>query len=780
MLIKTLYIRFYKSFNYDYLRKSDSKAIADPWDVIGDDLFYPFVRIPMEGDITTVVGANESGKSQLLSAVKYLLTGDGIERQDFCRYSGFFSVDKALAVPEFGAEFTELSEDEANTIRKITKLPRDENLKSFYLFRFNGRRALYFWRDNNWARHELRAIDNGRLSLPTYFEIDADIPIPDSVPLEFLAKGRARKGMTRGKWLRRLQLVRDNHEWFESTKNYQANANEIAAVFGRDGSDEDGKTLAKMKLAEDLLVKVASIDRSAFQELQEAVMKSEGYANGLVDKMNQKLAETLNLRKWWSQDSDFSLYLTLRDFDLVFTVRDRTGSDYTFSERSHGLKYFLSYFVQYLAHVPSGGQEILLMDEPDAYLSTTGQQDLLRIFDSFANPEDLNRRPIQVVYVTHSPFLIDKNHGERIRVLEKGDGEEGTRVVKNAAKNHYEPLRSAFGAFVAETTFISNCNLFLEGQADQVLLAGISSLARRHGSKNETLDLNSLTLVPAGSASHIPYMVYLARGRDVDRPAVVVLLDGDKPGQDAAKELRRGYGGKQLISAEYVIELSELQREELKLSTKELREIEDLIPGEIARLAIKAFAREVLVPDQADVVCSNVTSLSFPKGKRLFDVAQDAATEASRSLERPLSLDKVGFARAVLYVLEDTENQELRDTSLFNFHILFREINKKQRSALRDHTNERITKTLNRLRRNFLKDHPNGARRREVESFLEDIEAQLVDTSPETEELRRCIRQIRADFCLADEPATQVDDYDELKKRLESLVYEPVRRAQVA
>jgi predicted ATP-binding protein involved in virulence len=71
------------------------------------------------------------------------------------------------------------------------------------------------------------------------------------------------------------------------------------------------------------------------------------------------------------------------------------------------------------------------MDEPDAHLSSEGQQDLLKIFDAFARPVD-GRKPVQVVYVTHSPFLIDKNYAERIRVLEKGVSEEGTRVVRDA------------------------------------------------------------------------------------------------------------------------------------------------------------------------------------------------------------------------------------------------------------------------------------------------------------------------------------------------------------
>jgi predicted ATP-dependent endonuclease of OLD family len=164
------------------------------------------------------------------------------------------------------------------------------------------------------------------------------------------------------------------------------------------------------------------------------------------------------------------------------------------------------------------------MDEPDQFLSASGQQDLLRVFDDFADPKDVGREPVQVVYVTHSPFLIDKNEADRIRVLEKGEYDEGTRVVTSTAANHYEPLRSAFGSFVAETAFIGNCNLMVEGPSDQVLLAGASRWLKQLGvADRDRLDLNHITIVPAGGTRHIPYLVYLARGRDIDKPPVVVL-----------------------------------------------------------------------------------------------------------------------------------------------------------------------------------------------------------------------------------------------------------------
>ena len=101
----------------------------------------------------------------------------------------------------------------------------------------------------------------------------------------------------------------------------------------------------------------------------------------------------------------------------------------------------------------------------------------------------------QVVFVTHSPFLIDMNRADRIRVLDKGSGEEGVRVVRDVGRNHFEPLRTALGGFVGETAFIGNCNLMLEGLADQIYLAGMSELLGRVGvASTQRLDLNRVTL----------------------------------------------------------------------------------------------------------------------------------------------------------------------------------------------------------------------------------------------------------------------------------------------
>ena len=778
MKIKTLYVRFYRAFNYDYLRKSHPDSVPDPWDRLADDRYFPFIRVPLEKNITTVVGANESGKSQLLGAIKALLTGEAIEPRDFCRYSDFFSVSKDMKLPEFGGEFDDLDDLETATVRKFFDLAPEESLRSFYLFRMNSGIVVYAESKSGWVTKQVKQSDLRTLTLPSYFSIDSNTPLPDSVPLAYLtASNRTKQAPTRKQFLQWIEKLRDNFDWFGSIASFESAKPQIVeALASLNGSAaiSDDQLGRRLELAEKLLVQVAGISHQAFAELQRAVRDHDGYANAIVSKMNDDLAKALNFPKWWSQDSEFSLSLTLRDFHLVFTVRDRTGSEYAFSERSGGMSYFLSYFVQYLSHVPRSGHEVLLMDEPDAYLSMTGQQDLLRIFESFAHPDKPEVSPIQVVYVTHSPFLIDKNHSERIRVLEKGDAENGTRLVSNAGRNHYEPLRSAFGAFVAETTFIGNCNLMIEGQADQVLLAGISSLARRSGFMGETLDLNSLSLVPAGSAEHIPYMVYLARGRDVDRPAVVALLDGDGEADRIADELRKGYRGRRFLEDSFIIQTSEIDPGVVSISTDAVREIEDLIPAEVALRAVHQFAHEVLPKSDAELVCSKLTSVAPAAGEKLYKAAERGCAE----LPEALRLDKVGFARAVLAVLEDDSSVEARDTVFKNFETLFALVAKAQREAVRNNGRERVERTVTRFRKSFFRDHPTTSTRRDANALLEDIDAQLRETTDETESMKAEIRMIRRDFHLVEEAGSPVEGYEEFIARLNQLTYGGVRAVQ--
>lgn len=614
MKLKTLHVRFYKAFNFDYLRKFHRDADRAPWEVLDDGPWYPFVNVPLEHGITTVVGANESGKSQVLDAIEMALGEKHPSRTDFCRYSRFFLVDDIKRLPDFGATFTDLTESERAQLLKATgRVADDPEVSSFTLIRGgNGRNTVYVKDGTEWRTYPVKAPGLKILDaiVPKPFRLKPNVPLPNAVPLMFLSKdpkgkpaiGSMASRRTRMAMVEKLAAV--TPKFVESATAISENASKIAALFvtpaAPDGEDKDA--LAKYELADDLLVTIAGIDREHFSDLIHTIGAGrDGYVDGVEELINRRLATRLNFRRWWTQDSSFQLRVTVRESDIAFIVRDRTGTHYSFSERSGGLGYYLSYFVQYQRHQPlTDRSEILLMDEPDAYLSSQGQKDLLRIFDAFADPDD-GSQGCQVVYVTHSPFLVDKNHAERIRVIEKGEGDEGTRVVRDVSRNHYEPLRSAFGAMVGETTFMGSCNLMVEGIGDQILLAGLSRRLRKRGLPHtEYLDLNDLTIVPAGGASQIPYLAYLARGRDVEKPAVIVLLDGDGAGNDARKAIRRGGAYKsRLVEDDLVVQIGDDRLALVSDRPAGPIDIEDLVPIEIAVRAAETYAVDFLGADPA-------------------------------------------------------------------------------------------------------------------------------------------------------------------------------------
>jgi len=788
MLLKNVFIRFYKSFNFDYMRKFHKEAKPRPWEYFSqENLWYPHVTIPLDPLVTTIVGANESGKSQLLSAI------ENIERSDFCRYSKFFAVERGEMVwPEFGFEW-ELNDTDREKLKDIIQFPnRLENAERLLVFRTNCENLTFYVPDgDDYQECTLKKEPDLSKIWPRTLRLNAHIGLPECVPIRFLAEDNSEPSwfekMGRRKRVDLNNQIAKNSNYFTSEEAIKKSASSIASMFSSDLRNEkdDSSNLQteELKLAKKLLCEVANIDCRAFKELQNALEnEKDAYVNGMIREMNSALAKKLNFPHWWVQDKDFQLLVSPREFDLVFSIKDRTGSEYAFNERSSGLKYFLSYYIQYHAYKSQkdgASPEILLMDEPDAFLSSQGQQDLLKLFEAFSEPKSSTRSAVQIVYVTHSPFLIDKNHAERIRVLEKGVDDEGTRVVRNVSKNHYEPLRSAFGAFVGETTFIGNCNLVVEGAADQILIAGGATLLRNQGVHQSTLDLNHVTIVPAGSASHVPYIVYLARGRDVVQPAVIVLLDSDEAGNIAAKGLKRGGPrDKKIINSDFVLQIGDLANNgaDVKLAPGQvLFELEDLIPLEICQAAIHLYFKNVFGTDPADTSMITIDSLK----SRLNELTPtfDAIEAELASLDPPKHIEKMGFARSVLEVVKENSKknnsadmQQAIANFTHNMTLVMSSLTRMQRAAERDNQKVKVSSKIDRLKDAFIQDHPTSATREDVVIFFEDIEAALDDTV-ESDEILIVLQQIKREYQLDTEITSNIIGYDSFKERLDKLRY---------
>jgi hypothetical protein len=190
MKLKTVFIRFYKSFNFDHLRKAHPRATPKPWEMI-DDLWFPYVEISIDPLVTTVVGANESGKSHLLSAIEKGVTGQGFAQRDLCRYSPFFNVEKGKTIwPNIGTEWTEVSKEEAAHIRVILGI-EGPAFDRFLLFR-TAPVDLTVYLPGESGELVARQVPKDAASklqdcLPRPFRIKPEVALPNSVPLAWLA-----------------------------------------------------------------------------------------------------------------------------------------------------------------------------------------------------------------------------------------------------------------------------------------------------------------------------------------------------------------------------------------------------------------------------------------------------------------------------------------------------------------------------------------------------------------------------------------------------------------
>jgi energy-coupling factor transporter ATP-binding protein EcfA2 len=778
MKVDTLHVRLFKAFNYDFLRLHDPDAPKRPWDSYkGVD--YPYISVPLDKEITCVVGANESGKSQLLDAIGFALGVEVPGPADSCRYSMFFGHDGELSTAQFGLTLRGLKADDVASLSAIGGLGSiNASTRAIHIFReVPGQLSVYL--DNNTTPLAVTGEDVNDVErcLPETFSIDTKRELPDSVPLSFLidrSKGGTATAARRVDRFAFVDALLDKYD--EIHRLTSAEPFDPAAL--RDAiptkpNDAGRKHLEQFELAYHLLVTVGGVAPSMFGDLRDALRKeSEGLTTAIVGKINAQLSRALNMPRWWSQDTEFDLQVDTRDFDLVFTIRDRTAAEYMFTERSDGLKYFLSYLVQYLTRLQEDEPPVLLtMDEPDAYLSQQGQQDLLALFQDFVNRD--RSKPRQVVFVTHSPFLIDRNRAERIRVLDKGVDDMGTRVVNKASHNHFEPLRSAFGGFVGETTFIGNCNLILEGQVDQIYIAGLcSDASRRKEEPTDYLDLNKITLVAAGGATNVPYMTYLARGRDHDQPAVIVLVDGDGEGDLACELLiegiRKGKGRKQtqLVNPDFIVQINLTHLPEVATDRPGgAQEIEDLIPLAVLRQAATVLSEELCGTTDPTPTVDDVRSAVTQEGGH-FRAMQDAFQAAGSELR----IDKLGLGRTVVELLG-------RDGPLDDIEVLrsnFRQLLKKLRSLQHEAETERraqgAQKQVRRSVRAFLKQHPDQATRDEVRVLLLDLD-RLLDESTWADEVRVAKLGLERDLNLKGDLGDDIADYPGVQKKLEGLLY---------
>ena len=196
--------------------------------------------------------------------------------------------------------------------------------------------------------------------------------------------------------------------------------------------------------------------------------------------------------------------------------------------RSKGFNWFFS-FIVWFSKIQSDKKSdyILLLDEPGLNLHASAQADLLRFITELADK-------YQIIYTTHSPFMVDSAHLNRVRTcLETDAGSVISDSIQEKDPNTLFPLQVALGYDIAQNLFISKKNLLVEGPADLLYLTFFSNLL--HSQKRTGLQ-DDITIVPVGGLDKVTTFISLLRGSKL---GVACLLDTfvDQKGNQKVQDL---------------------------------------------------------------------------------------------------------------------------------------------------------------------------------------------------------------------------------------------------
>jgi len=221
------------------------------------------------------------------------------------------------------------------------------------------------------------------------------------------------------------------------------------------------------------------------------LMSDEGYETGKANLEAIGLDITRRIFEFWKQnqelDVEFDVKADAKDTppfntgaNLYIRIKNRRhGVTVPFGQRSKGFIWFFSFLVWFDAVRTLANTDdklVLLLDEPGLSLHAMAQADFL------AYIRDLSAEH-QIIYTTHSPFMVDSARLDEVRVVEDRL-KEGTKISEDLAGSSDEslfPLQAALGYSIAQNLFIANKNVLVEGPADLVLLQHMSGLLEQVG-----------------------------------------------------------------------------------------------------------------------------------------------------------------------------------------------------------------------------------------------------------------------------------------------------------
>jgi predicted ATPase len=441
-------------------------------------------HIIFEPDVTCLVGKNESGKTAILQALcqqnPAVTTGAFDELEDYPRWryvddrrSGRIAQTRPIECT-FGLE----DEDMAAVVKELgPRVLRSRTLTrsvaysgdAFIGFDVDEVAALINYLDRARIPDELRRLIKpgaGPEDLSDGRAFADGLSTKKRAELEALAKQVALRFQNGSAWNIAKDILKRRIPKFFYFSHYQIMPGRVDLNALYSNTEPPGQSGLQTARA---LLRLAGAEQDVLTAAEFEQRKAE------LEAISSKLSR--EVFRYWTQNpglqveidadnaaaqSDSAHAAMTRYLDI--RVRDtRRGYTSNFSQRSSGFQWFFSFLAAFSEFENRGHGVIVLLDEPALNLHGRAQADFLRFINERLAPN------FQVVYATHSPFLVEPSRLDRVRIVQDLGDDTGSVVsqdVSTADADSLLPLATALGHDVAQNLTLGPDEQLIEGTGD--------------------------------------------------------------------------------------------------------------------------------------------------------------------------------------------------------------------------------------------------------------------------------------------------------------------------
>lgn len=522
-------------------------------------------RINVEGDVTCLVGKNESGKTTILRALHRLNPANGLDASfDLTtEYPRWRLAPDRQEDPDLGqlapisAEFT-LESDDLVALGEVFEVPPPAPTLVVVSRTYDGEILVELSCELIDAIAEAAsavALPDGDLeAIRSYSTLAEVIAGGKALAKEHREQGDAGPARAVTSFLNLLEKYEPYLDGTELTEEQDAAIeSRIPKFFYFSNYDTLPGDIDLNALAAKITSRTALNPR---ERTVVALLKHAGKqpADFLEDNYDSRKAELQaagsslgrQVFKYWKQNPDLAVVFDTDnrlELDpstntqsahryLKIELRDGRHGDVetNFNTRSTGFQWFFSFFAAFSEYQRSKNSVVVLLDEPGTSLHGDAQREFVNyIYNELGSSK-------QTIYTTHSQHMVDPTRYEKLRAVHDRATRENpdlgvvvTLPNLSADPATILPIESALGYSVSQHLFIgSGQHLAVEGSSDFVF---IQRMTEHLVSKGRTGLDPRLAILPVGGADNMPALVALL-GR---RLKVSALVDGARSGNRIAR-----------------------------------------------------------------------------------------------------------------------------------------------------------------------------------------------------------------------------------------------------